>query len=161
MEGGVRKFVDPQVENDCLNKVRNSKGADYYGLTEDNLGMRDRNFSPLVLTIPGSTNYQTFFRSYQAHPDIDNVTRNMLCSNGVEKNGRASNGDNSELVGNVENYYWGEFMGIEVAKILQAKPGAEFDAAWDEVYNNFIAGTNYAEAKAAMTEYFKEYPPIK
>lgn len=157
---GVKKFKDPQVAEDCLSRTRNSRGADYYGLCEASVAAKEQNFSPLVLTCPGSLNYQSFFRSYDAELDFDNVTRNLLGANGKNFDGRAANGDNSELVSNVENWYWGEFMSRELAKILQAEPGEGFEAAWEEVYNAFVTETNYGEAKAAMEIYFEKYPPV-
>lgn len=160
MVDGKKQFADPEVESDCLNLVRNAKGVDYYGLCEKSIAAREQNFSPLVLTCPGTINYSSFFRSYPPVLDFHTTVRNMLGSAGQNKDGSAANGDGSEGVSAVDNYYWGEFMSKDLAKILQATTEEEFETAWKEVEGAFMTKTNYQEAKTAMTAYFKKFPPI-
>lgn len=161
MVDGKKQFADPQVESDCLNLVRNAKGVDYYGLCEKSIAAREQNFSPLVLTCPGTINYSSFFRSYDPVLDFHTTVRNMFGSEGQNKDGSAANGDGSQVVSTVDNYYWGEFMSKDLAKILQAATDDEFEAAWGEVQKSFMTKTDYQAAKESMTEYFKKFPPVK
>lgn len=60
-----------------------------------------------------------------------------------------------ELVGKTSTFYWVEFGEQYLPKLLKAKTGPEYDAAWDAMYKNFESKTEYKKAVEIMDEWFK------
>lgn len=158
MDGDKKVFVDEEVKNAVLNYERNKKGQDYYGLYDRNT--HEGTWSPIVAAGPEPYNFHTPDRSYPARIDFNDATRNLLGRNGVIPSGRGAYNDNSPVTQDIGSYFWGEFQNIKVAKILTAKTEADFEKAYEEIYNEFLQKSNYAAAREAMKKWFEKYPPI-
>lgn len=157
IKDGKKVFKDEKVANDCLNKVRNGNGADRYGLME---ATQKGTFSPLVHAAPEIPTEHLFFRSYPAKLDFDEVTRNLLGRNSQNFTGSVAVSDNTKLVSDVSNWFWGEFSGKTIAKLLKTKTDSEFDAAYEQIMKDFIDKSNYNVAKKQMEEWFERFPPF-
>ncbi len=160
IRNGVKVFKDEQVKNDVLNNVRNGKGRDYYGLAWP--GGTVISFSPIVAVVPRvMPMFKGPERSYPPKLDLLPVMRSLCGVGGLNFDLSASYGDNTELTEAVSNYFWVEFAENKVAKILRAKTDSEFEAAWEEIYNEFLEVTKYEEARKAMETWFEKFPPMK
>lgn len=156
MKDGKKVFKDPNVEKDMLNLTMDANGPDTYGLTYG--PESGTSYAPIVLAAPGVPNLKQYQRSYPANIDIDDVSRNLTGVNSVNLTMTASYGDNSKLLSDMSSWYWSEFAGKDVAKLLKSKNDTEFNTAWDQIYKNFKEETKYDEAKKQMVEWFKQHP---
>jgi len=157
---GVKKFIDPQIEYDMLNRVRDANGADKYGLSEGAM-MREKNFCPIVLASGAGLNYQTFFRSYPAVVNFDEVSKNIFGAAGLNFKGSGAMLNGDPIVESVADWYWDEFLEKDIGKILNAKTDAEFEAAYAEIKLSHDTKVDYPEAQRQMVEWFEMFPPYK
>lgn len=159
MKDGKKVFKD-SVANDIINNVADGKNADYYGLFDPNVTFWC-NTSKAGFATPSCTINKNDFRlNYPIKLDLFDSMAKVFYKNynmGLDLNGAASYGDASDVVNSVSNYYWNKFITTDIAKLLQAKDDASFDAAWKQVYDNFIKETNYDQAKQNMTKWFDRY----
>ena len=152
----VKRFVDPQVEEDCLDGITGGKGADYWGLYTITSGSFFPYLSKAGICAPYTTvNYADYRRSFPPKLDSLVMNRAAVSLGGYDRSGRYSYGDGSELVSKTASYYWSVFMGDEVNALLAAGSEAEFDALWDEIYDRFTSEADYAAARQVMTDWFK------
>jgi len=163
MVDGVKKFADPQVENDMLNMVLGGKGADYYGLYSPAQGSYFPFLSKAAICAPYTINLKDYRRSYPVKLDSTAYNRSaasMSETGGYDRSGRYAYGDGSETVAQASSYYWSKFVEEDVAPILTAKTESEFNDAWEKAYAGFVEEAEYDEARKLMAEWFKEnYKP--
>ena len=158
-ENGVRYFVDEQTQNDIMNNVYHGKGADYYGLFAPNYSNYFRFLSKVGACSVSPRNYNPQDpRRTQETTQLDMITLNKLLVSlgGYDMSGRAAYGDGSNEVAAISSWYWSKFTGNLVAPILTAQNDEEFDAAWDEMYEEFVEDTEYEDAVELMKEWFEE-----
>jgi len=154
---GVKRFVDPKVEEDCLNGVTGGRGADYWGLYTITSGSYFPYLSRAGICAPYTTvNYADYRRSFPPKLDSLVMNRAAVSLGGYDRSSRYGYGDGSEIVSKTSSYYWSRFIGEDVDKLLGAKRDAEFDALWEEAYNRFVEETNYAEARRIMAGWFSQ-----
>jgi len=160
MKDGKKVFVDDQVAYDVLNDVLESKGADYYGLIK---------WPPIGITYlskGGNAGPGPCFRvpspfhpmrSYPPQLNIYDVNKCYSCMNGVAWNDDAFYGNaNTDAVGATGAYFWVDFLGNDIARLLTAKNDKEFDAVWDQVMAQFEETGRYSEAQADMKAWLIE-----
>ena len=152
----VKRFVDPQVEEDCLHGITGGKGADYWGLYTITSGSFFPYLSKAGICAPYTTvNYADYRRSFPPKLDSLVMNRAAVSLGGYDRSGSYAYGDGSELVSQTASYYWSTFMGDDVYALLEADGDDEFDALWDEIYYRFTVETDYATARRIMTDWFK------
>ena len=157
-ENGVRYFVDEQTQNDIINGVNHGKGADYYGLYSTTYN----HYFPYLSKV-GACSVSVNYNPYDPRRTQETTQLNMLNLNklltslgGYDMAGRAAYGDGSDAVAAISSWYWSKFTGNLVAPILTAQNDEEFDAAWDEMYEEFVEDTDYEDAVELMKEWFEE-----
>lgn len=157
-ENGVRYFVDEQTQNDIINGVNHGKGADYYGLYSTTYN----HYFPYLSKV-GACSVSVNYNPYDPRRTQETTQLNMLNLNklltslgGYDMSGRAAYGDGSDAVAAISSWYWSKFTGNLVAPILTAQNDEEFDAAWDEMYEEFVEDTDYEDAVELMKEWFEE-----
>lgn len=153
----VKRFVDPKVEEDCLNGVTGGKGADYWGLFTVTSGSYFPYLSRAGICAPYTTvNYADYRRSFP--PKLNSMVMNKAAVSlgGYDRSGRYAYGDGSETVSKASSYYWSAFTGEQVDALLNADNDEEFDAAWDDAYNRFVEETDYKIARVRMAAWFKK-----
>ena len=156
-ENGVRYFVDPQTQEDMMNRTLHGKGADYWGLYC--AGGSYFSFMSKVGACSVTDSYNPFDpvrTSETVQLDMMNLNKLLVSLGGYDMNGRAAYGDGSSEVSAVSNWYWSSFTGSLVAPLLTATTDDEFDEAWDEMYEEFVEDTDYDTAVDMMTEWFEE-----
>lgn len=160
VKDGKKVFVDPEVEQACLNGETGKRGADYYGLY-DPFATRSPFWSKAAMATPVMThgNPFSYVRSYPAKLNIFEVANSVLGSSGIDYDGKASAGDGGDNTNAASGFFWNQFSTLEIAKVLNAKTDDEFDAAWKEVYDKFVKEGNYEAAKQDMTKWFETYGP--
>ncbi len=157
-ENGVRYFVDEQTQHDVMNQVLHGKGADYYGLCA-NGATTYFGYMSKVGACSVSDNYNPYAPMYTQETvklDMMNLNKLLVSLGGYDMAGRAAYGDGSDAVAAISNWYWSSFTGNLVAPILTAQTEAEFDEAWDEMYEEFVDETDYETAVDLMTQWFEE-----
>ncbi|MCL2058523.1 MAG: extracellular solute-binding protein [Oscillospiraceae bacterium] len=153
---GVKRFIDPRVEEDCLLGVTGGRGADYWGLYTITSGSYFPYLSKAGICAPYTTvNYADYRRSFPPKLDSMVMNRAAVSLGGYDRSGRYAYGDGSELVSQVTSYYWSHFVGEEVHALLEAATEAEFNDLWDEAYDRFLEGSDYERARQVMTVWFK------
>ena len=158
---GVKRFVDPKVEEDCLNGVTGGRGADYWGLFTITSGSFFPYLSKAGICAPYTTvNYADYRRSFPPKFDSRVMNRAAVSLGGYDRTGRYAYGDGSEMVSLAASYYWSKFVGEDVIGIIKAKNVVEFESLWEESYARFVKETDYMNARARMAEWFKlNYKP--
>jgi putative aldouronate transport system substrate-binding protein len=157
MVDGVKKFKDPEVENDMLTMKSGGKGADYWGLYTAAPGQYFTYLSKAGCCAPYcSINTQDFRRSYEPVLRDDIMNKAAVSLGSYDRSGRYAYGDGSEIVAGVSSYYWSKFTGEAVAPLLMAKSDDEFNLAWDRAYDEFLEETDYEEARKMMAKWFAE-----
>ena len=155
MKDGKKVFKDKETEQDCLNGISGKKGADYYGLYDSKAyGYPFSSKAAMCAPVMSNYNPKSYTRSYPAKLDLGLIAKNMFGSAGVDNGGRYSYGDGGPNVSACSSWYWSTFVSDKVAKLLVTKSDADFDKAWDEVYNLFLKDGKYEEAKADMQKWF-------
>lgn len=157
-ENGVRHFVDETTQNDVLNEVYNSKGADYYGLYGANYSSYYKYLNKAAACAPYVLNYNPYSAARTVAPNLPMLTVNRLITSlgGYDMSGRYAYGDGSDTVASVSSWYWSKFTGELVAPILTAASDEEFETAWGDMYEEFLEDTDYEEAVELMTQWFAE-----
>ena len=157
----VKRFVDPKVEEDCLNGITGGKGADYWGLYTVTSGTYFPYLSRAGICAPYTTvNYADYRRSFPPKLNSAALNRAAVSLGGYDRSGRYAYGDGSETVSKASSYYWSTFTGEKVDELLNAGSEEEFDAAWETTYNKFVEETDYKIAKVRMAAWFKKnYAP--
>ena len=152
----VKRFVEPRVEEDCLNGVTGGRGADYWGLYTITSGSFFPYLSKAGICAPYTTvNYADYRRSFPPKLDSMVMNRAAVSLGGYDRSGRYAYGDGSETVSAVAGYYWSTFMSEDADALLGAEDDAEFDALWADVYARFVVDTDYAKARQIMADWFK------
>jgi len=155
--GDVKRFVDPRVEEDCLNGVTGGMGADYWGLYTITSGSFFPYLSKAGICAPYTTvNYADYRRSFPPKFNKTVMNKAAVSLGGYDRSGRYAYGDGSEIVSLAASYYWSRFAGDGAAALLKAKNEAEFNAAWKNAYEDFIKETDYERARQRMAEWFKK-----
>jgi len=153
----VKRFVDPRVEEDCLNGITGGMGADFWGLFTVTSGTYFPYLSKAGICAPYTTvNYADYRRSFPPKLDSMLMNRAAVSLGGYDRSGRYAYGDGSEVVAKASSYYWSAFTGEEVDKLLEAESDEEFDEAWEAAYARFVEETEYGTAKLRMASWFRE-----
>jgi ABC-type glycerol-3-phosphate transport system substrate-binding protein len=151
----VKRFIDPRVEEDCLNGVTNGLGADYWGLYTITSGSFFPYLSRAGICAPYTTvNYADYRRSFPPKLDSTVMNRAAVSLGGYDRSGRYSYGDGSEIVSLTSSFYWSEFLGDDTPALLGAINEEEFNAAWDVMYERFLREAEYVKAKKIMGDWF-------
>jgi ABC-type glycerol-3-phosphate transport system substrate-binding protein len=152
----VKRFVDPRVEEDCLNGVTGGKGADYWGLFTITSGSFFPYLSKAGVCAPYTTvNLADYRRSFPPKLDRLMMNRAAVSLGGYDRSGRYAYGDGSEAVSLASSYYWSKFAGDGIKPLLKARNDSEFNAAWQAAYDDFIKQTDYARARKRMADWFR------
>ena len=160
MREGVKRFVDPQVEKDCIEMVVGGKGADFYGLYAPGSSYFSYLSKAGICAPYPAINTQDYRRSLPPVLRSDTINRSAVSMGGYDLSGRYAYGDGSETVAKASSYFWSKFADEKVADLLQAKDETEFTAAWDDAYADFVKECDYVEARQMMAEWFAEnYKP--
>ena len=153
---GVKRFVNPQVEEDCMNGVTGGVGADFWGLYTITSGSYFPYLSRAGICAPYTTiNYADYRRSFPPKLDSTVMNRAAVSLGGFDRSGRYAYGDGSEAVSRISSYYWSQFIIEEVDALLEAPDDAAFEDAWDAAYERFLAATGYEEARGIMAGWFR------
>jgi len=156
-KNGVKRFSDTQVEEDCLNGVTGGKGADYWGLYTITSGSFFQYLSKAGICAPYTTvNIADYRRSFPPKLDIMIMNKAAVSLGGYDRSGLYAYGDGTETVSLVSSYYWSVFAGEGVSVLLNARSSAEFEAAWQAEYDDFIKKTGYDQARHNMADWFEE-----
>jgi len=159
-EEGQKRFIDPELEANMLSGVYEPNGCRTYGLmsiTEGNA------WSVLVSAAPHlqtpSANPFLPARSYPPQLEFHSFHRNLLGQGGADYTfARGSNGDGGANVNSSMGYFWGDFLGRDVATLFTTSSDAEFDSVWENVImKNFEELGNYSAAIADMEIWFSKY----
>lgn len=161
VKDGKKVFKDKEVEQACLNGEHGKKGADFYGLYDWANESRSPFWSKAAMATPIMThgNPKSYLRSYPPKLDVLEVNKALCGGSGVDYKGIASSGDSGDNTNSSSGYFWNKFQNNAVAKLLVAKDDAEFDKAWDAIYNEFKNEGKYEAAKADMKKWFDTYGP--
>jgi len=153
---GVKRFVDPQVEDDCLNGITGGMGADFWGLFSITSGSYFPYLSRAGICAPYTTvNYADYRRSFPPKLDSMVMNRAAVSLGGYDRSSRYAYGDGSEIVSKTAAYYWSRFISEDVDALFEAESDEAFDEAWDAAYERFLAETDYIEARRKMADWFK------
>ena len=157
MDGDKKVFVDPDVEQACLNGELGMKGADYYGLY-DWRGTYFPYLSKAAICAPTlqGFNPKSYVRSYPPKIELDIINKGYFGIAGDDFSGRYSYGDGSLDVSNVNSWYWSKWTDEKCATVLMAKTEEEFNRVWDNAYTQFAKDTEYDKAKSLMEIWFAE-----
>ena len=152
----VKRFIDPRVEDDCLNGITGGMGADYWGLYTITSGSYFPYLSRAGICAPYTkVNYADYRRSFPPKLNSMVMNRAAVSLGGYDRSSRYAYGDGSELVSKASAYYWSKFAGRELPALLSATGSSEFDAAWREIYNDFIEESEYEAARKMMSDWFR------
>ena len=158
---GLRRFVDPDVEEAVLSGDVNGPGAYQYGLHDPVIRMST---DPLANALGPEALHHTVFHEYNLTPNYMELASSIVASNprflGVGTKLQVANSDQSDEVQEVADWYWGIFPQTYLPQLLKAETEAEFNDRYDQMIDAFMRETNYEEAKARMERYFEEYPPL-
>lgn len=156
---GKKHWKDEETRKNIMDNISDTKNADYYGLWHpaSNKGSRIAWIMPHgpIIEADPRLNYPPQLQIEKVVPRVYSAELN--CSYNTD--GRVTYGDGGGNCEDVNAYYWGDFVGDEISKILEAQGETEFDAAWEEIMDAFMTTGNYAAAKADVTEWFAEYAP--
>lgn len=154
---GVKQFVDPTVENDCLNGVTGGRGADYWGLFTVAPGAVFPYLSKAGICAPYTTvNLADYRRSYPPKLDGMLMNRAAVSLGGYDCSSRYAYGDGSAIVSQTSLYYWTRFLAEDAGSLLMAKDDAEFDGLWSAAYDKFLQETDYLKARQMMADWFSD-----
>ena len=153
---GVKRFIDSNVEDDLLNGITGGLGADYWGLYTVTSGSYFPYLSKAGICAPYTTvNYADYRRSFPPKLDSMVMNRAAVSLGGYDRSSRYAYGDGSETVSKASSYYWSKFTGEEVDALLEAEDEDAFEAAWEEIYENFVEETDYLTARQMMSDWFR------
>jgi len=156
MKDGKKVFKDKKVESDVLNGITQARGYDYYGLynwTDPFAQWKSKS----AKGVPWLANINPFsyMRSYPVQLSMLTVNRCLFAPEGINLDGTCVYGDGTELTNAVSTWYWDLFQTQLTPKVVIAKTDAEFEKAWNEVYQEFLEKTQYKTAEANVKKYFE------
>lgn len=153
---GKKVFKDKEVEHDILNGIEQARGYDYYGLFDwKNLESPWNSRAARAVPFLAVGNPFSYMRSYPVKLDILGLNRNLCGANGFNYDGTCVYGDGTEVANGVSTWYWDLFQPQLSAQLATAKTDAEFEAAWDTIYKQFLEEANYEKSREGVKKFFE------
>lgn len=158
MKGDKRVFISADTAKQALTGEKGKMGADYYGLWDDSAsGTSIQYYSVAAMAAPTFENYnpRAYSRSYPPNLDILQVSKHLLGAKGMSYTSKAAYGaPGSDACNAAGGYFWVDFLGSDIAKLLTSKDDTAFNAAWDTVMTNFNDKGQYKKAQEDEKVYF-------
>lgn len=116
-----------------------------------------KQYSKAYSAAPGPIGYNPYDwqRSYPYKvSDIFSLAMAYVTTGALERDGKVLSGvdDETNAPG---NWMWSDFYNNKAAKLYATKPD-DFEKNWTDLQKEFLTKTKYEEARAKMTEVFKE-----
>ncbi len=158
---GKRRFVDPVVEAAVLSGDIEGEGVYKWGLFDSVLQAAS---DPLANVLGPEKLPNSVFHEYNQTGNymalISSIVGSEPSNLPVGTKLQVANSDQSELVQEVADWYWGIFPQTYLPQLLKSKDKAQFEERYAQMMDAFYRETSYERAKANMVEYFKQYPPM-
>ena len=158
---GNRRFVDPAVEEAVLSGDVEGPGVYKYGLFDSFL---QQAADPLTNALGPAQLHRTVFMEYNRVSNFMALFSGVVASDprylGVGTQLQTANSDQSELVQQVADWYWGIFPRSYLPQLLKAENEAQFNTRLDQLIEAFMRETEYADARENMVRYFDRFPPM-
>lgn len=158
---GKRLFTDPEVESAVLSGAVDGEGAYKWGLYDPVIAMST---DPLANALGPMVLHRDVFHEYNQTRNYMALISSIAASNpefmGISTKLQAANSDQSELVQEVADWYWGIFPQTYLPQLLKAENEEQFEQRFAQMIDAFMRETNYEQARANMVEYFRKFPPL-